>query len=149
MSQDGHVPELQDVILVAARVLSGLLAGLYLGFVVAVMPGLARLDDAGFADAMNRINEAILNPAFLLLFLGTPIVCCALLVWDRSPAVWVAVATAVLAVVITAAFNVPLNDALAADGVRSAFERPWNTWHVIRTAVCVTTFVATLLVSTA
>ncbi len=140
-------PEVQDVVLVTARVLSGLLSGLYLGFVVAVMPALRRLDDTAFTDAMNRINEAIVNPVFLLLFLGTPVACCALLAWDRGPETLVAAGTAVLAVVLTAAVNVPLNDALAADGDRAAFERPWNRSHALRTAICATTFVATLLVT--
>ncbi len=34
------------------------------------MPGLAGVDDRGFIEAMQQINEAIQNPVFFLSFLG-------------------------------------------------------------------------------
>jgi uncharacterized membrane protein len=49
------------------------------------------------------------------------------------------------AIMITMAFNVPLNEQLAAAGppdqiadtrlVRTAFEGPWNRWNLLRTAL--------------
>ncbi len=62
-----------DLVLALTRLLSGLLAGLYLAFSIAVMPALTRLPDDLFVLAMTRINTVIVNPAFLLLFLGAPI----------------------------------------------------------------------------
>jgi hypothetical protein len=38
----------------------------YYAFAVDVLPGLNRLSDAAFADAMNHMNEAIVNLAFTL-----------------------------------------------------------------------------------
>jgi uncharacterized membrane protein len=48
--------------LVAGTVTTGLMAGLFAAFSYAVMPGLARTDDATFVRSMQRINVAILNP---------------------------------------------------------------------------------------
>ena len=36
------------------------------------MPGLARTDDRTFVHAMQEMNVAIVNPVFLLSFLGAP-----------------------------------------------------------------------------
>lgn len=129
------------IVLVAARVLGGLLAGLYLGFAVAVMPALRHVDDASFIETMNRINTAIVNPMFLLVFLGAPVAAAAVLIGNRSPAIIAAAALAVAALIITFVGNVPLNDALADGGTRTAFETPWVYWHLARTAAAAASFV--------
>ena len=54
-----------DVILAGGQVLNGLLAGIYLAFVVAVMPALHSLPDDIFVTVMNRISVVIVNPVFL------------------------------------------------------------------------------------
>ena len=124
-------------VLLAARTL----AGLYLGFAVAVMPALRHVDDATFVAVMNHINTAIMNPVFLVVFLGAPAAAAALLVGDRSPATIVAAVLAVAALVITLAANVPLNDALADGGTRAAFQTPWVRWHLARTVAAAASFV--------
>jgi uncharacterized membrane protein len=63
---------MDDVILAGGQALNGLLAGIYLAFVVAVMPALHGLPDDTFRHVMNRINVVIVNPAFLT-FLGAPV----------------------------------------------------------------------------
>ena len=52
---------------------SGLIAGLYFAFSTAVMPALANLPEEQGIAAMQKINAAILNPLFLLLFFGTAV----------------------------------------------------------------------------
>ena len=53
--------------------LSGLLTGVYHGFAVGILPGLDRLSDAAFVETMDRVTEVIVNPAFMLGFLGAPL----------------------------------------------------------------------------
>ncbi|MGC5616639.1 DUF1772 domain-containing protein [Georgenia sp. Z1491] len=129
--------------LAAATVGNGLTAGLFLGFTCAVMPGLARVDDAGFVAAMRSINRAIQNPLFGLVLVGTPLATVAATV-ARPASPWLLaglVATAAT-LAITLARNVPLNVALdrASGGgpaqltaARAAFERPWRRWNALRT----------------
>ncbi len=90
---------------------------------------------------MNAINDVIVDPAFLLLFLGAPVLTGMLLAWDRSPVAIAALVLAVAAVVVTAAVNVPLNHAVADGGSRASYEGPWVAWHSVRTAVAVGSFV--------
>lgn len=131
---------MDEIALVGGRVLGGLLAGVYVAFAVAVMPALHRLDDATFARVMNQVNDVIVNPAFMLVFLGAPTVTAALLIWDRSPLTVLAAVLAVAALVITVAGNVPLNDALASGGSRAAYENPWLAWHIARTVAATASF---------
>jgi uncharacterized membrane protein len=135
-----------DYALLAGRAMSGLLAGLFFAYAVSVMPALRQVDDDTFVTVMNRINVVIVNPVFLTVFLGAPVVCAVLLVWERGA--W-AVAAAVLAVVtlvVTFAFNIPLNNALADGGARAAFEDPWVRWHVVRTVTSIACFACLLRV---
>jgi len=132
---------MDDVLLVGGRVVNGLLAGVYVAFVVAVMPSLHGLADDTFVRVMNRLNVVIVNPVFLTLFLGAPALAVLLAAVRRD---WLTVAAgvaALMAVVITFAVNVPLNDALAEGGSRGAFETPWVLWHYVRTAAAATAFV--------
>jgi uncharacterized membrane protein len=131
---------MDEIVLTADRIVTGLLAGVYVAFLVGVMPALHGQSDEVFAAVMNRINTVIVNPAFLSLFLGAPLLTAALLWWQRGPLVIVAVALAGAAFAITIAANVPLNDALADGGSRQDFEAPWLVWHALRTATAVSCF---------
>jgi uncharacterized membrane protein len=128
-------------LLAGGRVLNGLLAGVYLAFVVAVMPALRGLPDDTFVTVMNRINEVIVNPAFLAVFLGAPLLTVTLALTRREPVAIVAAVAAVIALVVTVVANVPLNDALAQGGGRASFEAPWTLWHYLRTAAATAAFV--------
>ncbi|MGC5628469.1 DUF1772 domain-containing protein [Georgenia sp. Z1344] len=143
--------------LVTATVGNGLVAGLFLGFTCAVMPGLRRVDDAAFVATMRSVNRAILNPLFGVVLVGTPVATVAAVVlgWTRvddaggadgagSALPWLVAGLAgtVLTLAITFAVNVPLNERLdrAPDdddrllaAARSAFERPWTRWNAWRT----------------
>lgn len=133
-------------LLLAALVANGLQAGTYYTWASGVMPGLAGTDDRTFVSTMQHVNTAIVNPAFMATFVGAPLLAAAgAVAAGGSVRPW-AVAGLVLAigtVVVTAAGNVPLNDALATvdpqggsvtlAAAREAFEAPWVRWNVVRT----------------
>jgi uncharacterized membrane protein len=133
---------------------TGLVAGLLYSFACAVLPGLANADDRTLVDAMQQINVSIENPVFFLTFLGAPVLVAWALVtaWrsdSRAVLRWVAAALVLYAIVIvvTAAFNIPLNDELANAGepskigdiarVRDDFVNPWVAWNIVRTLAAV------------
>ncbi|MEP9363335.1 anthrone oxygenase family protein [Nocardioides sp. CN2-186] len=127
---------LRSPVLLAATVLTGLQAGTYYTWACGVMPGLARTDDHTFVSSMNHINVAIVNPVFMLSFLGAPALAIAAVLTTTSGARGWAIAGLALAlgtVVVTAVGNVPLNDALAAGGSRADFETLWVRWNIVRT----------------
>ncbi|WFE21811.1 DUF1772 domain-containing protein [Solwaraspora sp. WMMD937] len=142
--------------LIVAVATTGLMAGLLAGFSVSVVPGLAKVDDRAFIDAWQRVNTAIKNPLFGLIFLGA-LVSGAVAAWryaDRADVfAWATAGLTGYAVtfVVTFVGNIPLNNRLdragpaaqLADpsGVRRAFERPWLIWHGLRTVACVVAFV--------
>jgi uncharacterized membrane protein len=141
----------------AAVLTMGLLAGLFYAYACSVMPGLADADDRTLVDAMQRINEAIENPVFFLSFLGAPALAIAALVMERRAGAgevvrWIAAALVLYAValVVTGALNIPLNNDLvdAGDpasigdlaGVRDDFEGPWVAWNIVRTVASIGSF---------
>jgi uncharacterized membrane protein len=139
---------LQGVALVAATMSMGLMAGVFGVFSHAIMPALRTTDDRTFVGAFQAIDRAIINPLFMLWFLGAlafAAASAALLGGERSVLPWIAVALVlyVAAFVITIAVNVPLNDALKAAGepdhisdlaaVRARFdEARWVAWNTVR-----------------
>ena len=149
----------RSVLLGSAIVSCGLMAGLFFGWVVSVIPGLAGLSDRHYVATMQSINRAIVNPLFVVFFIGTVIALAAAAVvhfrhgqtrrgwWLASAAVTYAVGV----LGVTVARNIPLNDALdtfdlgAADDAavavrRQTYERSWNRWHNLRTAANVVAF---------
>lgn len=127
--------QLRSPILLTATVAAGLQAGTYYTWACGVMPGLARVDDRTFVASMTQVNVAIVNPAFMLTFLGAPALAAAAVAVAPTGARGWAVAGLALAlgtVAITAIGNVPLNDALADGGSRSAFETAWTRWNLAR-----------------
>ncbi|HEV2128425.1 MAG TPA: anthrone oxygenase family protein [Thermomicrobiales bacterium] len=132
--------------LFTATVVTGLVAGIYLAFSIAVIPGLRVSGDATFIETMQNVNTKILNPAFLVIVFGSavlPIIAAVLLIIDRDEgARWWAAGGAMLALtafVTTVNRNIPLSRALAAAGpvteiadqraVRQAFEERWVRWN--------------------
>ncbi|EFQ83728.1 hypothetical protein HMPREF0063_11391 [Aeromicrobium marinum DSM 15272] len=145
-----------EIALVAGTAGAALNAGVFLGFQVAVMPALRGAADRTFVEAMRRVNVAIVNPVFLLVF-ADPVPALGVASVATGGDRWV-VAALVLHLVtvgITAGVNVPLNDRLAAAGavhdaaelsrVRSAFEPRWVAAHHVRTATAVLAAVAGLV----
>jgi uncharacterized membrane protein len=138
-------------LLIAATVLTGLSAGLFATFSYAVMPALRRTDDATFVQSMRAVNVAILNPVFGLVFAGAAVATGAALVmvWGTGARPWLVGALVLYvlgAFVVTAAVNVPLNDALAAGTgdpirLRRHFEARWVAFNHLRSVVTVAAFV--------
>ncbi|MFI6044596.1 DUF1772 domain-containing protein [Nocardia sp. NPDC051321] len=133
--------------LVAAVVTAGLMAGLFAGFAYSVMPALRHASDGVFVEVMQQINVVIVNPLFMVLFMGglAAAVAAVLTNW-RFPAArnWAIAGffCYLLMFAITTGVNVPLNDKLAAAGdpaqiadlaaVRARFEGPWVAWNIAR-----------------
>jgi uncharacterized membrane protein len=132
---------MDDILLTGGQALNGLLAGIYLAFVVAVMPALHGLPDETFVRVMNRINLVIVNPALLIVFLGAPVLAVILAAVRRDPLTIAAAVAAVVAVIMTIAVNVPLNNRLADGGTRDTFETPWVRWHHFRTGAAIVAFI--------
>ena len=143
---------LKIIVLVIATITTGLSAGLLFGYQVSVVPAFKTLPDTDYIASMQAINVAIQNPVFLLTFFGAAILLpVAAYLYRSTPGslrFQLLIAATLLYIVgtigITVGANVPLNDTLAAFSLhsstptqaaiaRSAFEVPWNTWHLIRT----------------
>lgn len=133
------------IVLGTSMVLTGLIAGLYYAFAVAGMPGLADTGDRTFVESMQRINEAIQNPVFLLSFLGAFALAIAAGVMEKAPDakrwIWIALALYTITLITTFAINIPLNDDLDAASLANAaaaredFEDPWVVWNIVRTVL--------------
>jgi uncharacterized membrane protein len=132
---------------------SALIGGVFFGFSTFIMRALARLPTAAGIAAMQQINVAVINPWFLVPFVGTAVAGAALagwgvVVWGEGEARWRAVGGALYVVgtfLVTIRFNVPLNDALAA--VAPEEERAvavwedylvrWTWWNHVRTVAAI------------
>ncbi|MDV7140183.1 DUF1772 domain-containing protein [Maribacter sp. TH_r10] len=150
-------------VLTLSILFTGLTAGLCFTWSNSVTPGLGRLDDLGFLKAFQAMNRAILNPSFLIVFIGP----CLLLFVNafvfKNTNKFAFTSYLIAAVLffigvglVTVFKNVPLNEILdktvldTASNVelaelRKTFEKAWNRWHIIRTACSFTSF--TLLVT--
>ncbi|HEV7965056.1 MAG TPA: anthrone oxygenase family protein [Actinoplanes sp.] len=139
-----------DVLLIAATLTTGLMAGLFYAYSVSVMPALRGADAAVFVEVMQRINRAILNGWFFLSFAGAAVLGVAavvgyLIAGARPALLLPVIAGAVLylaQLAVTARVNIPLNNALDAAGsadpaaARAGFEARWVAWNHARTWLC-------------
>ncbi|MGW5878125.1 anthrone oxygenase family protein [Nocardiopsis terrae] len=146
---------------VLAAVLTGLFAGLFLAFSMAVMPGLARTGDRTMVESMRGINTAILNPLFALVFVGAPVAVLGSVALYSASGARVSAAWAgaglvllVVTVVVTFTVNVPRNNALERSAavpnqdpaaVRADFEPVWVRWNHLRSLVSVTALVCSVM----
>ncbi|GAA3757791.1 DUF1772 domain-containing protein [Plantactinospora mayteni] len=152
----GHV--LTGVVLGAAAMTTGLVAGVIILYAHTIMPGLGRTDDRTFVAAFQAIDRAIINPWFMSCFLGALVLtgvsaALHLRADGRGGLPWIVVAFGLylVVVVITLAVNVPLNDAIKAAGdpdritdlarVRRDFgEARWRAWNLVRVVLSSTAF---------
>ena len=159
---EGVVSPMSDefffVLTLLAALGCGLNGGVFLAFSTFVMRALARLPPAHGIAAMQSINVVAVTPPFMAVFLGTALACVALavaslLMWGEPGAVYLLLGSLLYlvgTVLVTIAFNVPRNDALAAITADSAdgatqwarFVPGWTAWNTVRT-------VATLAAATA
>ncbi|MFE7723222.1 DUF1772 domain-containing protein [Nocardia rhizosphaerihabitans] len=135
--------------MVMAVLSTGLIAGVFYAYAISVMPALARTGDRTLIDVMQKVNVVIINPWFMLGFLGTVGFTALAAVLSlgkehRTTLIWLGIAVAlnVIAFAVTVALNVPLNDALEAAGdpaaiidtaaVRADYEAAWVRWNILR-----------------
>ncbi len=140
---------------------AGIIGGVFYGFSSFVMDSLAALPPAQGVAAWQSINVAVNNPSFMGPFVGTALLSGVLLVmsllrWHDAGSAWL-LAGSLLYIVgcfgVTAAFNVPLNDAVAAVTPTSAeaaklwstMVPTWTTWNTVRTIASLAATVAFLL----
>ena len=146
---------LRVALLLAAALTTGLMAGVYVIYSNAFMPGLGKTDDKTFVGAFQAVDRAILNPLFLGLgFLGSLVLTlvAGLLSLGEDALAWIAIAFVLnlITVIITIAINVPLNDALKAAGdpdtidvtaARTTFnEARWSSYNLIRSVLSTVAF---------
>lgn len=140
------------VMLGLSIVATGLMSGLWYGWTVSVIPGTRRVTAPDYVGTMQHVNRAIINPGFVVLFAGIPVVL-GVAAWLQFRAGdarrgWLLVGAAAAYVVgvlgVTIRGNVPLNDALdefdldgsdpqAITDRRESYEGAWNRWHYVRT----------------
>jgi uncharacterized membrane protein len=145
-------------VLLAATLTMGLMAGVFGLYSHTIMRGLGRTDDRTFIRAFQEMDRAIINPWFMLAFLGalgfTGLAAVLHLGRPARPVLlWVGLALVLylVAFAITIGVNVPLNNALKAAGdpdriadpaaVRALFdEARWVAWNHVRTLVSTVAF---------
>jgi len=140
---------LRTAALVAATLTTAMMAGFFHAYSFSVLPGLRGAEAAVLVEVMQRINRAILNGWFFLLFVGAGlfgVVAEALVALDGDPAVIVPASAGLLLylaqLAVTVKINIPLNNGLDAAGptdpvaAREAFEEPWVRWNHARTLLC-------------
>lgn len=132
--------------------LIALMAGLFFTWTISVTPGLAKLEDRNYLEAMQSLNKAILNPSFYIVFVGSMIILPlnGFLQYKSGmdqKLYMLIVAAAIYflgSVAVTFFGNVPLNNGLEvidlssisedqAKSFRSSFESRWNMFNMIRT----------------
>lgn len=137
------------IIVVAAISGAGLVTGLLFAFSNFVMRALADLPADKGMFAMKRINETIINPIFLILFLGTPLMCSIIVLnsaqnINESGNFFLLVGALAYLIGpfgITMLFNVPLNNLLArtdasdAEKIWPMYQKKWQRWNHIRTYI--------------
>ncbi|MEU1405153.1 anthrone oxygenase family protein [Streptomyces sp. NPDC005728] len=130
---------------------TGLVAGVFCGFSTFVMRGLAVLPPAQGVAAMKAINVAAVRAAFMLVFLGSALLCAVIavvtfVVWPDEGKLELLLGSALYLLGsfgLTMVANVPRNNRLAgmAPGSPEAvaywpeYVREWTFWNHARTVV--------------
>lgn len=155
---------LQNIFNFLSLFLSGLIAGLLFSYSCSVNPGLKSLGDNEYIKAMQSINLAIKNPYFLISFMGLllvfPVSTYLMYRQQTDTSFYLMLAAMIIYFIgvfgITMFCNVPLNEQLAKflissalandiSTMRQTFEKPWNSYHTIRTIASIISFGLTIL----
>ncbi len=155
-----------NVMLIITIVLTGLVAGLLYAYACSVNPGLHKLGNKEYLSAMQSINIAIQNPVFFISFMGSLVAFAITLFQLRGQQtgafyyVLIAMLVYVIGVFgVTMFANVPLNNQLANFNISTAsrndlsnmriiFEKPWNSFHIVRTIASITSFALNIVALT-
>lgn len=141
---DGPYPMLA----LLGAVTTGVMAGVFCGFSVLVMRGLAKLPAAQGVAAMNAINASAMTPVFMVLFLGSAGLCAGIalvtfLLWPDEGTLPLLLGSALYLVGafgVTVTANVPRNETLRklepggpeAAAYWSVYVRGWTRWNHVR-----------------
>lgn len=145
----------------AAALGCGLMAGIFFAFSNFVMRAFARISPSQGISAMQAVNITVLNPLFLMAFMGTAAlgvmaVAVALMYGDGRHTGYL-FAGGILYLLgnigVTAVFNVPMNNALAGvnansdDAVRiwENYLDKWTFWNHVRTVTALAAAAAFIL----
>jgi len=144
------VKEFMEILTFAAVLGSALVSGIFFAFSTFVMRAFGQLPVNQGIAAMKAINVTVLNPLFFLAFFGTGAVCLTIvfLSFGSTTGTQRAYLLAGCALyllgclLVTVAFNVPLNDGLAsvspdsseAESLWSQYLSRWTFWNHVRTA---------------
>ena len=121
-----------------------LVGGIFFAFSTFVMKALGRLPAPQGIAAMQSINITVINPLFMLAFVGTALACipvgaAALASWGEPWAGFLLAASVLYplgSIAVTRAFHIPRNDALAVlDPERAESRRYWSGYVVSWTAM--------------
>jgi len=155
---------MSTTILVLTATATGLISGLFYSYSCSVNPGLGNLPDANYIAAMQSINKAIINPFFMMSFLGTLVLLPLSTYYSYNASMMLRFYLLLAATILYAAGvfgvtmlgNVPLNDALEKVNLQAAspaevrayrisFEGPWNYLHRIRSLASSGTLILVVL----
>jgi len=128
---------------------SGLVAGIFFAFSTFIMRALGSVSPTSGIAAMQSINVVVLNRWFFAVFFGTAACCLVLIMnsflhWPRPGAPYLLLAGLLYligTILVTVAFNVPLNDSLAtvdpatvdAASTWTNYIKTWTFWNHVRT----------------
>jgi uncharacterized membrane protein len=145
--------KLVPILTFIAAIGSGVVGGVFFAFSNFVMAALARLPVPSGIAAMNSINVTVITPTFMTALFGTGLICLVLIAavffgWSQSGSYWLLAGAVIYVVgnpIVTMAFNVPLNDALAAVDPASAngaavwanHLNQWVMWNHVRTVTAI------------
>jgi len=137
------------VVTIAAMLGCGLVAGVFFAFSTFVMISLAEVPAKSGIIAMQSINVRVVTSWFMVVLLGTAVLCIVLLIqsvtnWGSGAMRYSAIGSALYlvgSVLVTGAFNVPRNNRLAnvspadpnAEERWAGYVSGWTAWNHVRT----------------
>jgi uncharacterized membrane protein len=149
------------MLLVITATITGLTAGLFYSWSVSVTPGIGRLGDREYLASFQAMNRAIINPMFMICFLGAAVMLPVTLLAHRgTQQFWLLLGATVCylagVIAVTFAGNIPLNNALDKLNIASStadqlatfsaqFENKWNTLNHIRSVANTAALVLAIL----
>ncbi|WP_420408881.1 DUF1772 domain-containing protein [Hoeflea sp.] len=134
-----------------ALLLTAAIFGFFYAWICSTMWGLDTLRPSQAIEAMQAMNDSVRNPVFFPAFFLTPValVAASIAAWldaQTGPARLFAIAAAIYltgGIGVTATFNVPMNQALAAIDASAAavngadiwqsYSDRWQFWNIVRT----------------
>nr|BBH87802.1 membrane protein [Thermosporothrix sp. COM3] len=147
---------LSTLLIILGGICTGLCAGVFFAFPVAIVPALRAMEATQHIKMMIAINKKIENPIFLFCFFSPAIILpIAAFLLREDPAFWLLVIAAILHIVgsigITALGNIPINKqvetidltttpAAEIEQQRTRYQGPNSRWmqlHALRTLAAI------------